>query len=158
MQRRAFFVRYAGVEQWHGWMKRELVSAGSLTAFNGFTRKFYGRKKDGGTQRTALSHMPQVITTYAIKLALLSMWHDPENRRPDGTLRVEPLLMVHDSLIKGVRDAADIDFCKSAVKRWFNHEMNVNGIKFVIPANSTGGPDWLHQGAEKYSNEGGFDL
>lgn len=157
LQDSAFFMRYSGVRQWHDWMKRQLTAHGKLIAFNGFQRQFYGRKKDTATQREALATMPQIITTWAIKLALLSMWTDPENRRSDGTLRVEPLLCVHDSIVKQCQPV-DIEFARVAVKRWFNHEMTVNGIKFVIPANSTGGPDWLHQGADKYGAQGGFDL
>lgn len=157
IQERAFFVRYPGVRRWHRWMEDELKSTGELVACNGFKRRFYARKDDAETARAALSHMPQVLTTYSINLTLLRLWKDPENRRVDGSLRIEPLLCVHDSLIEQWR-SEDTDFARVKLPEWFRNPVSVRGIDFTIPANGGAGPNWLHQGTEKWGKYGGIDL
>lgn len=150
IQERAFFVRYPGVRRWHDWMARELKEKGLLVTSTGFQRRVFGRKDDHSTLKELLAHFPQYFTTLAIKSTLISpkglprQWTDPENRREDGSLRVEPLLLVHDSNVSQWR-VEDTDFAKRKLVEWFNNEITVAGLTLVIPASGSYGPNWKDQ-------------
>lgn len=144
IQAECFFRRYPGILRWHEWAARELKEKGMLTACNGFQRKFYGRKNDSATLGEFLAHMPQVITTYSIELTLFNQWSDPENRCEDGSLRIEPLLLVHDSNVSMWR-IEDTDFAKRKLADYFNNPVTIAGTTLVIPASGSYGKDWLNQ-------------
>ncbi len=136
-----FFVRYAGVRRWHEWMATQISTEGALTASNGFTRRFFGRKDDKATVRAALGHLPQVYTTYATTLALSRLWSDPDNRRDNGSLRIEPLHTVHDSLLS--QWPIDItEWAKLKLRVWFDNEMLIAQERITIPASGTYGVSW----------------
>lgn len=137
----AFFTRYPGIKRWHDWMAGELRDKGVLTASNGFVRRFYGRKDDQQTLRAALAHLPQVYTTYATKLALWRLWSDPENRRADGSLRVEPLHTVHDSLVTQFA-IAERPWAATKLRSWFNNTIVIAGQPIVIPWEGGCGDNW----------------
>lgn len=150
IQERAFFVRYPGVRRWHEWMGRELREKGVLVTSTGFQRRVFGRKDDHSTLKELLAHYPQYFTTLAIKSTLLSprgaprQWDDPENRRADGSLRVEPLLLVHDSNVSQWR-VEDTDFARAKLSAWFQNEVVVANQTLTIPAGGTFGPSWGEQ-------------
>jgi hypothetical protein len=155
----AIYVRYR-FKTWHDWMKKHLESQpypAKLTAPNGFTRKFYGRKTEVLGQ--ALAHMPQVVTTYATLKAGHRLWTDLENRTFDASqspvsargdftntrkrifLRIEPLHQVHDELVVQWR----IEYTSWAVgkiRAWFNNQIVVAGIPLVIPYDGAYGTAW----------------
>jgi hypothetical protein len=150
IQERAFFVRYPGVRRWHEWMARELREKGVLVASTGFQRRVFGRKDSHDTLKELLAHYPQYFTTFAIKSTLVSLqgkprqWTDPENRRADGSLRVEPLLLVHDSNVSQWR-IEDTEFAKTKLAEWFQNEIAVAGVTLMIPASGTYGENWKNQ-------------
>ena len=144
IQQHCFFVRYPGIKSWHTWMEAEIREKGVLVASNGFQRRFYGRKDDKMTIRQALAHLPQVYTTYATTLALLRLWTDPTNRRDDGSLRVEPLHTVHDSLLTQWRQV-DTDYAKERMVAWFDNPIRIANETITIPASGTYGPNWKEQ-------------
>lgn len=150
IQEKAFFVRYPGVRRWHKWMQQELATQGVLRASTGFQRRVFGRKDDHNTLKECLAHFPQYFTTYAIKSTLVSLqgkprqWTDPENRRTDGSLIVESLLLVHDSNLSQWRKE-DTEFAKRKLAEWFQNEIVVAGQTLVIPASGTYGVNWKEQ-------------
>lgn len=150
IQEECFFTRYPGIKRWHQWMGVTLSTTGELLASNGFKRKFHGRKDEHSTLKEALAHMPQVYTTYSILSTLISMngaprqWDDPENRRDDGSLRVEPLLLVHDSNVSQWRKE-DLEFARVKLSAWFLNEINVAGQVLTIPASGSYGENWGKQ-------------
>ncbi len=139
-----FFTRYKGIRTWHRWLETELKTTGMLTVCNGFKRRFHARKDDHDTVKEAAAFMPQAITTYSILLALMRQWKDPENRRSDGSLIVEPLLLVHDSNVSQWR-IEDTDFAKRKLREWFENPVTVGQVTFTIPASGTYGPTWKDQ-------------
>lgn len=147
IQNTCFFIRYPGIKLTHEWMAREIKSKGVLTASNGFSRKFYGRKDDNATVRAALGHLPQVMTTYATTLAVSRLWTDPENQRQDGSLIVEPLHTVHDSLITQWQKA-DTAFAKVKMLAWFENPLQIATETLTIPASGSYGPNWKEQSYE----------
>lgn len=153
----AFFARYPGVKEWHKKEARNLLTNGFITTSAGHIRRFYGRKAvwkkgiklaDHDTLKEALSSKPQFYTTWATKKALWRLWYDPENRRPDGTLIVEPLICVHDSLLAQWKREDDA-FARPKMRLWFQNEVEIAGQKIIIPADGTVGTDWSMKGAEK---------
>lgn len=139
-----YFSRYPGVRTWHQWAESKLVADGSLTSASGHTRHFFGRRFGQGLHDTVkqfLADEPQQTTTYATSLAMQRLWNDPENRRPDGSLVIEPLHQVHDAMCvqwpKTCRDWA-----RAKVRSYFQNELTIAGIKITIPFDGAFGPSW----------------
>lgn len=141
LQERGYFLRYPGVRRWQEACLRRLKQDGVLSCSNGYTRRFFGRKDDAKTHRDFLATEPQVMTTWATKLALWRLWTDIENRLSDGSLRIEPLLTVHDSLIKQAR-IEDRAWAAERVPEWFNNAVVIAGLPIVIPPDMGCGPNW----------------
>jgi hypothetical protein len=141
MQRTCFFARYWGIPRWHAWAAMELKSKGCLIASNGFKRLFFGRKDDHDTLKQMLAHMPQVMTTYSTMLALSRLWSDSENRHLDGSLKIEPLHTVHDSIVDMFK-AELRDWAVAKHKEWFNNPVLIAQEMIVIPYEMGIGSDW----------------
>lgn len=153
----AFFSRYPGVKLWHEAEKRNLLNKGFVITSAGHLRRFYGRKAEWKkgvkvasheTLKEALASKPQFYTTWATKMAVWRMWNAPENRTPEGSLRVEPLTVVHDSILFQFR-AEERAAVGDRVRSWFGNEVEIAGAKIVVPADGTVGQDWSMKGAEK---------
>lgn len=138
------FLRYRGLALWHTWAESKLVSDGKLTAASGHTRVFFGRRlgrdiKD--TVKEFLAHEPQNNTTWATNLAMLNLWNDPENRRADGSLIIEPLHQVHDALC-GQWPINRRDWACSKVRSYFRNKLTIAGREITIPFEGNYGPGW----------------
>lgn len=139
-----YFSRYTGVRTWHAWAQSKLVADGTLTSASGHTRVFFGRRfgKDiHDTVKQFLADEPQQNTTWATNLAMLKLWNDPENRRPDGSLIIEPLHQVHDALC-GQWPIGCRNWARAKVRSYFNNELTIAGMKLVIPFDGGYGPSW----------------
>lgn len=150
--------RYPGIKRVQAAAANRMMNDGVLLTSQGWQRRFYGRKShkvqvngewvtrpDRTTHGAWLGTLPQFITTYVTKLGLAKLWADPDNRRPDGSLRVEPLHTVHDSLNPMWR-VEDREFAKAKILPvWFNNEVQVAGQTLSIPASGTYGPSWGQQ-------------
>lgn len=128
-----------------------------FTSPSGHTRMFFGRRQE--VLGEALAHEPQSITTYATNKAVYNCWTDKENRivlplpqrvqpnpryNPSSSLlamRVEPLHQVHDEFLTQFK-ITDTDWAISKLKSWFNNEINIAGIKIVIPFEGVICRDW----------------
>jgi uracil-DNA glycosylase family 4 len=127
------------VSAWHEWMKRQLSASPTLTAASGHKRIFFGRSDE--ILGEALAHEPQANTTFATNKAALRLWQDPENRLPDGRLRIEPLHQVHDALCGQFR-VEDTEFAKRKIPEWFNNPMTIAGQTITIPYEGGFGRSW----------------
>lgn len=134
-------LRWPGILVWHRQCETKLKQTGRLTSAGGHTRHFLGRRDDHGTWKEYLADEPQENTTYVTKKALHNLWYDPENRRSDGSLQVEPLLTVHDALC-GQFAQADAEWACNKIRQWFAVEIVVAGIKLTIPFDGAYGPSW----------------
>lgn len=144
IQEKLFFGRYPGMRSYQEFIERTIRETGMLVASNGFTRRFFGRKDDSATVRAGLAHLPQVYTTYATTLAISRLWSDRENRRENGSLRVEPLHTVHDSLVpQWLKE--DTEFAKAKLTLWFDNPIHIADEVITIPASGTFGVSWGEQ-------------
>jgi uracil-DNA glycosylase family 4 len=151
-----FFSRYPGLAKWHqreGW---NLMIKGSVTMSTGHTRTVFGRKaeiKKGHlvpcheTLKAILSTKPQYYTTLGVKLALWNLWNDPQNRDATGALRIEPLVLVHDSILVQTRER-DKDLARVKMREWFDNELDIANEKITIPADGSIATDWSMKNAE----------
>lgn len=136
-----FFQRYPGIPVWHRWISEQLRLTRSLTSANGHTRKFFGRPNDHKTLTAAYSDEPQNNTTYATNCAVLQLWNDPENRRSDGSLIVEPLHQIHDAVV-GQFPMDKTDWAVSKIRSAFNNPLVIGGEQLVIPFEGAYGQSW----------------
>ena len=138
---RMYFNRYPGVLSWHRWVQNELKTTGRMTSASGHTRIFFGRRDDQATFKAALANEPQENTTYATNVAMLNLWLDPENRRPDGSLIIQPLHQVHDALV-GQWPSNLRDWAIPKVRSWFNNPITIAGRSITIPFEGRWGKSW----------------
>jgi len=137
-------VRYRGVLNFKNFIKNKLNTTQgrpTLTDASGHTRTFFGRPHDPSTYREALSHLPQSNTTYATNMALLNLWQDPENRRSDGSLRIEPLHQVHDAVCGQFR-IEDAAWAIDRLHNYFNNPIKIADLEITIPFDGAYGPSW----------------
>lgn len=140
------------VSKLHTWMARHMSSQSypaKLVAPNGFVRKFFERNFGEMPEctRSALSHLPQVVTTHTINSAMGKCYNDPENRRDDGSLRIEPLHSVHDELVVQWR-IEETEWAKVKIKEWFNNPLVIAGKQITIPYDGKYGPNWAMNDGE----------
>lgn len=138
---RLVLLRYPGIQAWHRNCRNLLVRTGKLTNAGGHTRHFLNRREEVSTLKEYLADEPQENTTYAIKLALHRLWHDPENRRGDNVLYVEPLLTVHDAIC-GQWQVERTAFAVRKLHEWFDNTLTIANSKIVIPFDGAYGPSW----------------
>ena len=140
----AYKSRYPGLTTYHTWARSKLVADGKLTSASGHTRIFFGRRfgyNIDDTVKEFLADEPQQNTTWATNLAMLNLWNDPENRRPDGSLIIEPLHQVHDALL-GQWPKVVRDWARAKVRSYFNNVLNIAGIPITIPYDGKFGRSW----------------
>jgi hypothetical protein len=127
--------------KWREWMRTQ-VRQGWLQTANGSRRIISGRKNDDFTLKKLLSHEPQGNTTYITNKAAERCYYDPSNRWiANRALRVEPVHQIHDALVlqwfKRERE-----YALEAMKRWFDIELVIAGIKIKIPSEGGWGTSW----------------
>lgn len=126
---------------------RKLAKTGCLTTAGGTTRRFFDlripSKPDPAVVRSALSFEPQFNTTYATNLALRNLWYDPENRKSNNSLHIEPLLLVHDA-IGGQFRIKHATWATTKIKTYFQNDLTIHGIKIRIPFEGKAGKNWRH--------------
>lgn len=136
-----YLTRYRGVKEWHKWIESELKTKGYLVSPSGNKRLFFGRKDSKDTIGEACSTEPQNTTTYATNLALKRLWLDPENRLPNGALKVWPCHQVHDALcLQWLFEYRD--FAREKIPTYFKNPLIIAGIQITIPFEGRYGQSW----------------
>jgi hypothetical protein len=133
--------RYVGIQVWQRWVAEQLKLTRSLTHASGHIRRFFGRPNDHDTHKQALADEPQGNTTYATKLALWKCWQDSENHRPDGSLIIEPLHTVHDSMV-GQFPCELVSWFTTKIYHYFDNPLWIAGERIVIPFEGAYGTSW----------------
>lgn len=136
-----YLSRYIGVPKWWSWLAQQLTKNNGILHASGHFRRFFGRPNDDDTLRSALAEEPQGNTTYATKLAIFKLWYDPDNRRSDGSLIIEPLHTVHDSLNVQFKKC-DLQFARDKIPTYFNNPITIGNRTFSIPYEGSYGESW----------------
>jgi len=134
-------LRYKGVAAWQTWVEQELRTKGKLQCASGHTRTFFGRRASHETLRSAVAHEPQANTTYATNRALRNLWYDPENRRPNNSLIIEPLHHVHDAMC-GQWPLETRDWAIQKLRTYFSDKILISGQLINIPFEGAYGDSW----------------
>jgi len=147
-----YFERYHGVHDYQDYVKQQLKTGRSLACASGHVRKFFGRPDDGTTIRTALAHEPQANTTYVTNLAMQRLWQDPENRRSNNSLIIEPIHSVHDALC-GQFPIELAEWACAKIKSYFSNPIRVANENIIIPYEGGYGQSWYHTGENNRMGE-----
>jgi uracil-DNA glycosylase family 4 len=138
---RLYSLRYPGVAAWQSWIKQQLMSKGGLHSASGAFRRFFGKPNDIKTIQAAYAHEPQSNTTYATNLGMQKLWNDPENRRSDGRLIIEPLHQVHDAL-NGQFPITETEWAVQKLRSYMDNPLIIAGQSITIPYEGAYGPSW----------------
>ena len=127
------------------WIVERLKDKGYLDCANGTRRKFFSIRNrnhiDSTVTREALCNEPQANTTYVTNMAACNMFYDFENRRANGSLKVEPLQTIHDALT-GQWPQEIREWALPKLREWFNITITIHGIEVTIPADGGWGTSW----------------
>jgi hypothetical protein len=137
--------RYPGIRKWQDLKRRGLSQSRTIVAASGQRRVFFGRNEE--ILPKALSFENQANTTYATNMAMWRLYSDPENRKANGDLIIQPLHQVHDAIV-GQFPQDRTDWAKAKIRSWFNNPMNIANHTITIPFEGSYGPSWgvLDQG------------
>lgn len=154
MMQQAVHARYPGILRRQQRINMLLERDGFLEFANGSRREFLGNVRDAAVQREAYSAHPQVTTTWISSLAWHRLWYDPENIRADGSHVVQPLLLVHDSIM-GQFPKDRTEWACQKIRSWFNHPVTIAGSTVTVPFSGNYGESWAHaSGLAGYSPAG----
>lgn len=128
-----YFKVFPCIPAWHKNVFWQLENLGHLTSPFGRRRFFFGRPKDGSTQRDAVAHVPQSMTADEINQGILNLWRDG---------RVQLLIQVHDSILfqfpEHLRDEI-VPWAVEAIKTKLVLERD---REFVVPTEASTGWNW----------------
>lgn len=133
-----YMLRYR-VKKLHDYINGVLSARPEIRVSSGHSRHFFGRRDE--ILGEALAHEPQANTTYATNLAALRLWKDPENRRTDGSLIIEPLHQVHDALV-GQFPKDRTAWAIGKIREYFNNTIRIANMDIVIPFEGGYGTAW----------------
>lgn len=134
-----YFGAFPCIPAWHQSVFYNLENLGYLISPFGRRRFFFGRPKDGSTQRDAVAHVPQSMTADEINLGLLNLW------RAD---RVQLLVQVHDSILFQFPEHLRDEIVPWAVEAIKTRLVLERGREFIVPTEASTGWTW-----GKHSNE-----
>lgn len=77
-------------DNYHTWVRKQLVDFGFITTLLGRRRFFFGRPTEDTTLREAIAFSPQSMTAEEINLGILKLWR---------ANRVQLLVQVHDNIV-----------------------------------------------------------
>lgn len=128
-----YFKVFSCIPAWHKNVFWQLENLGYLISPFGRRRYFFGRPKDGSTQRDAVAHVPQSMTGDEINRALLNLW------RAD---KVQLLGQVHDSILFQFPEHLRDEIVPWAVELAQTKLVLERGREFVVPIEAKTGWNW----------------
>jgi len=121
------------LQEWHAWVRSELLTKGYLFNLFGRKRWFFGRRNDDATAREAVAYAPQSTTADAIDRGLLNVW-----RRNN----CQVLLQVHDSVLVQYPEEAEDEVLPVLLALIEEPIPLLHGRDLIIPAEAKVGWNW----------------
>lgn len=134
-----YFDGFPCIPAWHQKVFWQLENLGYLISPFGRRRFFFGRPKDGSTQREAVAHVPQSMTGDEINTGILNLW------RAD---KVQLLVQVHDSILFQFPEHLRDEIVPWAVEAIKTKLILAHGREFVVPTEASTGWNWGKQSDE----------
>ena len=128
-----YFDGFPCIPAWHQSVFFSLENLGYLISPFGRRRFFFGRPKDGSTQREAVAHVPQSMTGDEINTGILALW------RAD---KVQLLVQVHDSILFQFPEHLRDEIVPWAVEAIKTKLVLAKGREFVVPTEASTGWTW----------------
>lgn len=128
-----YFKAFLCIPEWHKSVFWQLENLGYLISPFGRRRFFFGRPKDGSTQREAVAHVPQSMTGDEINTGILNLW------RAD---KVQLLVQVHDSILMQFPAHLRDEIVPWAVETIKTKLILEKGREFVVPVEAKTGFNW----------------
>lgn len=134
-----YFAGFPCIPAWHQKVFWQLENLGYLISPFGRRRFFFGRPKDGSTQREAVAHVPQSMTGDEINTGILNLW------RAD---KVQLLVQVHDSILFQFPEHLRNEIVPWAVEAIKTKLILERGREFTVPTEASTGWNWGKVGDE----------
>lgn len=134
-----YFKRFPCIPEWHQSIFWELENLGYLQNEYGRRRFFFGRPKDGETQRQGVAYKPASMTADQINTGILNLW------RGD---RVQLLVQVHDSILFQFPEHLRDVIVPWALEQVRNRLTLKKDREFIMPAEASTGWNWGKQSDE----------
>lgn len=128
-----YFDGFPCIPAWHKNVFWNLENLGYLISPFGRRRYFFGRPKDGSTQREAVAHVPQSMTGDEINQGILNLW------RAD---KVQLLVQVHDSILFQFPEHLRDEIVPWAIEAIKTKLILERGREFVVPTEASTGWNW----------------
>ncbi len=127
---------FPGIKRWHGAVKNELQTTAQLTTPLGRKRQFWGRLRDGSTQRKAIAFVPQSTVGDILNIGLYRVW---ERLEIHGELQL--MGQVHDAIV-GQVPTDKVKTYTEQIKNCMEFDVPVNGKIMRIPVKINFGSNW----------------
>lgn len=129
-----YFGAFPCIPEWHKKVFWQLENLGYLISphFNR-RRYFFGRPKDGKTQREAVAHVPQSMTGDEINTGILRLWR---------ANKVQLLVQVHDSILFQFPEHLRNEIVPWALETLRTRFLLERGREFVVPTEAKVGWNW----------------
>jgi DNA polymerase I-like protein with 3'-5' exonuclease and polymerase domains len=126
---------FPGISRWHDWVKAKLMRDGWITTFMGRRRKFFGRRWEDETVRSAVAYEPQSAVGQYLNTGLLHLW-----RAQLPT--VELMLQVHDAIVFQYDEDREDEIIPQVLKILQIEVPLMHGRSLVIPTEAFTGWNW----------------
>ena len=140
----AYFNAFPCIPAWHQSVFYNLINLGFIETLFGDRRYFFGRPKEGSTQRDAVAHAPQSMTAKEINTGILNLWRGN---------RVQLLMQVHDSILFQYPEEQEDEIIPWALEQLKVYLELKRGRKFFVPVDAKTGWNW---GNESIDNPDGL--
>jgi DNA polymerase I-like protein with 3'-5' exonuclease and polymerase domains len=136
-----YFKAFPCIPEWHKKVFWGLENLGYLESPHFHRRRFFfGRPKDGSTQREAVAHVPQSMTGDEINTGILNLW------RAD---KVQLLVQVHDSILFQFPEHLRDEIVPWAVEQAQTRLVLERSREFVVPVEAKTGWNWGNYATEE---------
>lgn len=129
----AYFKGFPCIPAWHQKVFWQLENLGYLISPFGRRRFFFGRPKEGSTQREAVAHVPQSMTGDEINRGILNLWR---------ANKVQLLVQVHDSILFQFPEHLRDEIVPWAIEAIKTKLVLERGREFVVPTEASTGWNW----------------
>lgn len=134
---KSYFNAFPCIVGYHEWVFYQLQHFAQIETLFGRRRFFFGRPKEGTTQREAVAFAPQSMTADAINTGILNLWRSDKP--------VQMLMQVHDSILFQYPEELEDEIIPWALEALKAHLVLKHDRDFFVPTEAKVGWNWGNQ-------------